>query len=659
MSRIYLEKAFEKIILYQQKTSQPRVWKMCAITGIINHNSVSQAEKTIKEMTDAVLHRGPDDSGYFLDDNVAFGHRRLSVIDIDGGKQPMYNENRDVVVILNGEIYNYRELRVELEEKGHIFSSESDTEVIVHLYEEMGRQFVPLLNGMFAFALYDMRKEVVLIGRDRLGQKPLLYFQKDRELVFASELSALEKHPDMPGELDINAVSDYLSLQYVPGSATIYRNVRRLAPGHTLEYYIKENSLTQRSYWHAVYTFKSTELSFDDAAEELRRRVENAVERRLVSDVPLGVFLSGGVDSSIITSLTARKLGGLPCKAFSIGFSDAKYDERNQARVFVSYMTSSNLNVEHYEKQVNPCDFELLKDICGHFGEPYADSSMLPTAQLCSFAREKVTVALSGDGADELFGGYERYHAMRIFSKVSTVPAPMRKLFFGAIQRILPDSGERTVCGRARRFFKLLGSTTPERAYFDLLDRAPNEVKKRLFRVKAPEIYRHDSSEVFRRAFRTLSGQNEYELCSELDIMTYLPGDILPKVDITSMACALEVRSPFLDRDVAEFAARLPWEYKQYKGERKRILQRAFGDIVPAEVFERPKRGFGVPVASWLRTSWKQQAYDTLFNGKLVSAYADESSLLQIWKQHQNRTHDWSYLLWSLLVLELFLSRGK
>ena len=633
---------------------------MCAITGIVNYDPASPADRIIRRMTDAVTHRGPDDSGFFTDDHVAFGHRRLSVIDLDGGHQPMFNETGDIAVILNGEIYNYRELRIELENKGHQFSSESDTEVLVHLYEEMGRQFVPLLNGMFAFALYDMRKNLVLLGRDRLGQKPLYYFQKNTTLVFASELSALEKHPDMPDELDVNAVSDYLSLQYVPGASTVYRNVRRLLPGYTLEYRLDEQSITQRSYWHAVYTFKSTELSFAEAAEELRRRVENAVERRLVSDVPLGVFLSGGVDSAIIASVTSRKLGGLPCKAFSIGFSDKKYDERALARSFAGYLSSCNLNIEHYEKQVEPGNFELLKKLIGHFGEPYADASMLPTAQLCSFAREKVTVVLSGDGADELFGGYERYHAMRLFSRVSaSAPASLRKLFFGTMHRLLPDSGERTVSGRARRFFKLLSSTTPERAYFDLLDRAPHEVKRKLFRHKAPEICSHDSSEVFRRAFRMLSGQNEHELCSELDILTYLPGDILQKVDITSMAYALEVRSPFLDREVAEFAARLPWEYKQYKGERKRILKEAFKDIVPQEVFERPKRGFGVPVASWLRTSWKNQAYETLFGGKLVSSYADETVLNQIWKQHQNRTHDWSYLLWNLLILELFLSRSK
>ena len=632
---------------------------MCAITGIVKYEPAAPVEKIIRNMTDAVTHRGPDDSGFFVDDNVAFGHRRLSVIDIDGGSQPMYNEKRDVAVILNGEIYNYRELRSELEAKGHVFCSESDTEVIVHLYEEMGRQFVPLLNGMFAFALYDMRKKMVLLGRDRLGQKPLFYFQKGTLLVFASELAALEKHPDMPDELDINAVSDFLSLQYVPGASTVYLNVRRLSPGHTLEYHLDERSITQRSYWHPVYTFKCSELSFDEAAAELRRRVENAVERRLVSDVPLGVFLSGGVDSAIVTSITARKLGGLPCKAFSVGVADKKYDERELARNFIKYLSSEKLNVEHYEKRIEPGNFELLKKLCSHFVEPYADSSMLPTAQLCSFAREKVTVALSGDGADELFGGYERYHAMRMFSRVSSAPAGLRKLFFGTIQRLLPDSGERTVSGRARRFFKLLSSTTPERAYFDLLDRAPYEVKRKLFRNKSPEIYRHDSSEVFRRVYRTLSGQNEHELCSELDILTYLPGDILPKVDITSMAYALEVRSPFLDREVAEFAARLPWEYKQHNGERKRILRAAFKDIVPQEIFDRPKRGFGVPVADWLRTSWKEQAYETLFGGRLVSDYADETVLNQIWKQHQSKMHDWSYLLWSLLVLELFLSRGK
>ena len=629
---------------------------MCAITGIIKFDNSTDPRRVIKDMTDAVAHRGPDDSGFFMDEHVVFGHRRLSVIDIDGGKQPMYNETRDVVVILNGEIYNYRELRADLEEKGHIFSSESDTEVIVHLYEMMGKQFVPLLNGMFSFALYDMRRRVILLGRDRLGQKPLFYFRSGNTLVFASELAALKRHPDMPRELDINAISDYLSLQYIPGSATVYHNVRRLAPGCTLEYNLHSGAVSTLSYWQAVYTFKCSELSLEDAAAELRRRVENAVERRLVSDVPLGVFLSGGVDSSIITSITARKLGGLPCKAFSIGFSDRKYDERSQAREFAGFLKSCKLNIEHCEKQVDPCDFELLKKLCVHFGEPYADASALPTAQLCQFARERVTVALSGDGADELFGGYERYHAMRIFSQFSSAPAVLRKVGFGLLTRLLPNSGERTFSGRAHRFFKLLSSTTPERAYFDLLDRAPHEVKKKLFRAKAPGIYRHDSSEVFRRAFRTLSGKNEHELCSELDIVTYLPGDILPKVDITSMSHALEVRSPFLDREVTEFAARLPWEYKQYNGERKRILKEAFKDIIPQEIFDRPKRGFGVPIASWLRGAWKEQAYQTLFDGKLVSDYADRNALMQIWKQHQSRTCDWSYLLWSLLILELFLS---
>ncbi|MBE6387729.1 MAG: asparagine synthase (glutamine-hydrolyzing) [Lentisphaerae bacterium] len=629
---------------------------MCAITGIIKFDNSCDPHKTVKDMTDAVIHRGPDDSGFFVDENVAFGHRRLSVIDIDGGKQPMYNEERDVVVILNGEIYNYRELRADLEATGHVFSSESDTEVIVHLYETMGRQFVSLLNGMFSFALYDMRRKIVLLGRDRLGQKPLFYFQNGGTLVFASELAALKRHPDMPRDLDINAISDYLSLLYIPGAATVYHNVRRLSPGCTLEYQLSTGSVSVLSYWQMIYTFKCSELSIEEAASELRRRVENAVERRLVSDVPLGVFLSGGVDSSIITALTARKLGGLPCKAFSIGFADRKYDERNQAREFVSYLKNCKLNIEHFEKQVNPCDFELLRTLCSHFGEPYADASALPTALLSRFARERVTVALSGDGADELFGGYERYHAMRIFSRFSTAPAGLRRAGFGMLQKLLPDAGERTFSGRARRFFKLLSSNTPERAYFDLLDRAPQELKKKLFLAKAPGIYRHDSSEVFRRAFRTLSGKNEHELCSELDIVTYLPGDILPKVDITSMSCALEVRSPFLDREVAEFAARLPWEYKQYKRERKRILKEAFKDIVPAEMFDRPKRGFGVPVAAWLRGAWKEQAYETLFNGRLVADYADKNALLQIWKQHQSRKHDWSYLLWSLLILELFLS---
>ena len=632
---------------------------MCAITGIINFIQNRNIRETISGMTEALRHRGPDDCGYFIDDDVALGHRRLSVIDIEGGKQPMFNENKDVVVILNGEIYNYRELRSELETNGHIFSSDSDTEVLVHLYEEMGKQFLPLLNGMFAFAIYDTRKKRLLLGRDRLGQKPLFYFQNGKTLVFASELAALKKHPDMPRELNINAVSDYLSLQYVPGSDTVYRHVRRLAPAHILEYDLDDGSVNSNSYWHAVYAFKSSELSFEEAAQELRRRVENAVERRLVSDVPLGVFLSGGVDSSIITAITAEKLGGLPCKAFSIGFKDKKYDERSGAQEFATFLQSRNLNLEHHIKVVEPGDFQLLKKLVSHFGEPYADASMLPTSLLCCFARERVTVALSGDGADELFGGYERYHAMQIFDRCSALHPRLRQTLFGTIRKLLPDSGERSYSGRARRFFKLLSNTSSDRAYFDLMDRAPREIKRRLFKTKAPGVYRHDSSEVFRRTYRVLSGKNPHELCSELDILTYLPGDILPKVDITSMACALEVRSPFLDRDVAEFAARLPWEYKQRNGERKRILKEAFKDIVPENVLNRPKRGFGVPISGWLRSSWKHDAGETLFNGILANNYIDKSALNSVWNQHQTRIHDWSYLLWSLLILEIFLSQEQ
>ena len=391
----------------------------------------------------------------------------------------------------------------------------------------------------------------------------------------------------------------------------------------------------------------------------MRRRVENAVERRLVSDVPLGVFLSGGVDSSIITAITAEKLGGLPCKAFSIGFNDKCYDERAGAKEFASYLQSRNLNLEHHIKVVEPGDFQLLKKLVSHFGEPFADASMLPTYLLSSFARERVTVALSGDGADELFGGYERYHAMRVFDQCSVIHPGIRRAVFGTARKLLPDSGERSFSGRARRFLKLLSNTSSDRAYFDLLDRAPREVKRKLFKTLAPGIYRHDSSEVFRRTYRILSGKNPHELCSELDILTYLPGDILPKVDITSMACALEVRSPFLDREVAEFAARLPWEYKQRKGERKRILKEAFKDIVPENVLNRQKRGFGVPTASWLRGSWKHDAGETLFNGILARDYIDKPVLNSIWTQHQTRIHDWSYLLWSLLVLELFLSQDN
>lgn len=633
---------------------------MCAISGIINHHSDREAVVAVmRSMLEAQAHRGPDDEGIFCDSEVVLGHRRLSVIDIATGHQPIGSEDGRVIVVLNGEIYNFRELRAGLEARGHRFSTSSDTEVIVHLYEETGSELLALLDGMFAFALYDQRRRKLLLGRDRLGQKPLLYFMDRDTLVFASEFSGLRCHPGIPRELDLNAVSDYLSLQYIPGPGTVYRRVRKLPPGHLLEFNLQDSTLSIRAYWHLMYSLKPEHLSFDDAALELRRLVERAVEKRLVADVPLGVFLSGGIDSTIIASVAARLLAPSQCDAFTIGFAEESYDERAYARIAAGAINRlCGDRLVHHEQVVDPCDFSLLEHLVSRVGEPYADASLLPTALLSRFARSRITVALSGDGADELFSGYERYTAMRISGIFDALPGFLRRALFLVPSLCFADSGERTFSGRLRRLLRLLGDASPDR-YFHLIDRCPGAVKSEIFGERMRETLRRDSAELFRALRWELSAGNPVEELSELDVHTYLPDDILTKVDIASMDNALEVRSPFLDREVVEFAARLPQEFKQTWRDRKHILKAAFADILPPELVKRPKLGFGAPVSSWLRGAWREEAEVRIFGSRLFEAgYLRREPLERRWRRHLERRADYGYLFWSLLILSIYFQQN-
>ena len=627
---------------------------MCGISGILNHHDNPDAESIVRAMNGALRHRGPDAEGCFRDADVALGHRRLAVIDVAGGNQPITNENGEVVVVLNGEIYNYRELRAVLEERGHKFKTETDAEVVVHLYEELGSGCVAMLDGMFAFAVYNSRTRRTLLARDRFGKKPLLYFMTGDTLVFASEFSALKQHPAMPRQLDPDAVSDYLSFLCVPGPNTIYRNVRRLAPAHQLELRFNDGTISIRSYWHLDYSLKQ-DLPFREAAVELRRLLEKAVEKRLMSDVPVGTFLSGGVDSTIITGLAA-KLGGTPIPAFTIGFENPRYDERDAARFATAAIAKfSGKELIHREKVVDPCDFALLEELLRHFGEPFADASMLPTALLSKFAREEITVALSGDGADEVFSGYDRYVAMRCAYRADLLPRILRKPLCRLAAAALPDCGERSFSGRLRRLMLVFSSPTGRR-YFNLLDRAGQSFKQKLFGERLAAATKRDSNEVFESVRWELSSSNRVERLSELDLRTYLPNDILPKVDICSMAASLEVRSPFLDRELVEFAAKLPESYKLSGGNRKYILKEACSDLLPQELSHRAKRGFGVPIADWLRGAWKSQAETVLFESPLCrDGYFREEAVRTLWREHQAGWRDRSYLLWGLLIFALFL----
>ncbi|MBR5839649.1 MAG: asparagine synthase (glutamine-hydrolyzing), partial [Victivallales bacterium] len=368
---------------------------MCGITGISNHHGTGEAEAVIHAMNDSLRHRGPDDDGFFIDQNVALGHRRLAVISPETGHQPIFNEDETVVAILNGEIYNHLELRHELQQKGHRFTTESDTETLVHLYEEFGDSFVSQLQGMFAFAVYDSRRRRLLLARDRLGQKPLFYFIANDTLVFASELSGLLVHPAMEKKLDIAAISDYLSLLYVPEPQTIYRHVHRLPPACTMTFSIDAPQPVIQPYWQLDFSQKAAHINFQDASAQLRTLVENAVRKRMIADVPLGVFLSGGLDSAIIAAVAAQIRAPEACDAYTIGFADALYDERAAARATAAVISRlPNVNLHHHELEVAPADFDLLCKLIRHFGQPFADASMLPTFLLSQFTRTGLTVAL-------------------------------------------------------------------------------------------------------------------------------------------------------------------------------------------------------------------------------------------------------------------------
>lgn len=630
---------------------------MCAISGIVNTHG-KPVGGIVRTMVRAQRHRGPDDEGIFECENAVLGHCRLSVIDLSGGRQPMLSKNGRLAVVLNGEIYNFRALRTKLANFGHTFHTESDTETLIHLYEMYGSECVNYLDGMFAFAVYDIARKKLLLARDRLGQKPLFYFMDGDALVFASELDGLRQHPAFPKELARESLHNYLSLQYVPQPDTAFRHVRKLPPGHLLEQNLEHAQISIRCYWQADFSIKNTTLTMNSATAELRKLVEKAVEKRLVADVPLGTFLSGGVDSCIVTGIAAKLMYPAPCDAFTAAFNAASYDERDAARRSAEIINKvSGGNLRHHEREIHPDDFALVEQVFARFGEPFADASALPLFLLSKFAREKVTVALSGDGADEIFAGYERYLAMRYAEKVYALPQSVRKVIFGGMAALFPDHGERSKSGRFRRLLKLFAA--PEDVgYFNLLDRCPENLKKELYGPAMADLADRSSSECFTSINWELIARDKVEKLGELDLRTYLPCDILPKADTASMANALELRSPFLDRAVVEFASRLPMEYKLSAKRRKYILCAAFPEFITPELLKRPKRGFGVPISAWLRGGWKTPVETRLFQSRLVKdGFIRADALRKYWERHQ-QGYDFGYLLWDLLVLAIFLDRN-
>jgi asparagine synthase (glutamine-hydrolysing) len=620
---------------------------VCGIAGIIDLRS-SQSRDQLMAMSLSLAKRGPDDLGLHAEDPVGLVHRRLSIIDLAGGHQPIYNEDRSLAIVCNGEIYDFRELRKELEARGHQFSSKSDSEVILHLYEDEGPACLQRLNGMYAFAIAHLDSGELFLARDRFGQKPLFVAESAGRFAFASGPRALATLPWVDDSLDLGAIHDYLEYLYLPCPRSIYCGVRKLPPGHYAIW--KNGQLAQHRYWQPNFG-ESFVGDYADAREAVRTSLNAAVKRRLVADVPLGLFLSGGLDSSIVTALAA---GHGPVKSFSIGFPETAYDERAHAQA-----VARHIGTEHHFLEVQPEDFALLEQAVEFYEEPFSDSSLLPTCLLSRFTREHVTVALGGDGADELFGGYYRFRLAHLMRHLDAMPAALRCGVRKALLAALPPrSEERSTFGKLRRIIELCDGDELAR-YRATLSRFSEAERVAIYGPAMREAQGlAQGAEVL--ACRRQDHRLLVDALMDLDCLRYLPDDILVKVDRASMAYGLEVRSPFLDREVAELAFSLPYAWKQQGRTRKRILVDAFGSRLPAGIATRAKMGFGVPVAAWLRGPWREPVREHLLEGQLIArGLCEREPLAAMLDRHDSRRADHSYALFSLLMLALWLEQER
>jgi asparagine synthase (glutamine-hydrolysing) len=624
---------------------------MCGICGTINFNGKPVKKNKLEEINNLISHRGPDDNGIYLYKNSGIAHRRLSIIDLNSGQQPLTNENNSIWITFNGEIYNYPSLKKNLLQKGHIFRTNTDTEVIIHLYEEFGNNFVSKLEGMFAFAILDQQKEKLILVRDRMGQKPLYYTLQNDVFVFASELQAIVKHPEINKEINPQSLHDFLTLQYIPAPNTIYKKINKLLPASILEINLNEKKFNIKTYWHCAFN-KKLDISYEDAKSKLKDLMIEATKKRLMADVPLGTFLSGGIDSTIITGIISE-ITDSPVKTFTIGFEDSKYDERNYAAE-----AAGRFNTDHNIKIVNPKDFSILESLIKNYGEPYADSSMLPTFFLSKFARKKVTVALTGDGADELFAGYYRYLAYKYSTFLDILPITIRKFIQQTANILLPEkTEEKNFTSKIHRILKMVSSSKNKR-YLNTISRTNEREKLSLYGNHIKNINLNPTQNYFNNIAGNLTAENSIEKLMELDMQTYLPYDILTKIDIASMSNSLELRSPFMDHKLIEFVNSLPLKYKQSFSDRKKILKDSFSDIIPDNLRNRKKMGFGVPISSWLKNEWKNKSNELILDGNgIKNGYFSKKDLSTILLQHQNNKTDNSYLIWSLMIFELWYNQ--
>jgi asparagine synthase (glutamine-hydrolysing) len=622
---------------------------MCGIAGFVE--SLSSATRfgpdasraLIHSMCDVIRHRGPDDEGVWVEEGVALGMRRLSIIDLSTGHQPIHNEDRTVWIVFNGEIYNFQELRRELEAAGHRFYTNTDTEAIVHAYEQWGAAAIKRLRGMFGLAIWDTTSKTLLVARDRVGIKPLYYAEADGRLYFGSELKSLLEAPELSREIDLDALDHYLSFLYTPRDGSIFKSVRKLPPGHLLTWRAGRASIEQ--YWQiaAEETFAGSEA---DAVEQLRDVLTGAVQSHLISDVPLGAFLSGGIDSSLVVGLMART-SGARVKTFSIGFDEPAFDELEHAR-----RVAQHFGTDHHEFVVRPDGVSILDDLVSHFDEPFADSSAIPTWYVSEMARRHVTVVLSGDGGDELFGGYDRY-----------VPHPRVVAFDRysprALRRVAAIAAEQLPHGaRGKNFLRHVGRDEQGR-YLDSIRFFGTDEKPELLSVDVRrKLTGPDPETRLARHFERFAELPWPSQMMRFDAETYLPEDVLTKVDRMSMAHSIESRVPLLDNEVIAFAATLPAALKIKNGRRKHVLKEVAATLLPREILDRRKQGFGVPLGTWFRGNLRELFADTLLSSSsLQRGYFQPFFVREIVDEHLAGKRDHTLRLWQLVVFEKWLQQ--
>lgn len=624
---------------------------MCGIVGIFDMRGERAIDRQLLDrMNETQFHRGPIEGGLHIESGLGFGHRRLSIIDLSSGQQPLFNEDHSVVVVFNGEIYNFQELMEELLKLGHTFRTHCDTEVIVHAWEQWGEQCVHRLRGMFAFVIWDRNKKILFAARDRLGIKPFFYAIVDGWFIFGSELKALLAVPALKRAIDPRAVEEYFAYGYVAEPRTIFKGAFKLSPGHMMTLCVGDASVIPKKYWDVPFKPHAS-MSEQEAEQALITHLREAVKSHMIADVPLGGFLSGGVDSSAIVAMMAG-LTSEPVNTCSIAFNDPEYDESLFANI-----VAAQYKTRHHTETVDKDDYGLIDTLARLYDEPYADSSAIPTYSVCELARKHVTVALSGDGGDENFAGYRRYRYAMAEQKVrSILPSGLRQPIFGFLGKYYPKADWAPRMFRAKTTFEALSQDLAG-GYFHGVSKMTDRVRDQLFSEKfKQDLQGYHAFEVMRGHAANAPTDDPLSLIQYLDMKTWLPGDILTKVDRASMAHALEVRVPLLDHQFVEWASGVPSSLKLRSGEGKHVFKRALKPYLSDDILYRTKKGFSIPLADWFRGPLRARVREAVLSPTLLdTGIFNETYLRHMLDQHQSGLKDYSVSLWSVLMFEAFL----